>query len=437
MSKLICAFFFLSPIIFSGTTKGQDTLTYKQIVQAALENNYGVRIQQKDEAIADKRITRGNAGMLPQVSGGISHSIGRNDTRLELRDLPPIEGTGNTQNFNASVDLTYVIFDGLAMFYRYNALKTTLEMEQSELLQQMENAISQVSAAYFQALLARQTFLAAQNSAALSNNRLEIAETLLKAGKVTNLDVLNARVDLAADSSALLQARMDWFSRKNDIAYLTGLDPLTDFYLDNELMLLTEFSLEQLLESALQKNKLIIQARINKKITGMQYQIYKAARWPIAFINGSYGFNRYQSDVDLYRSRQSQSLSGNAGIRYDIYNGSQRENQIQTGRIEIEKAELVVADVEALVKRDIAISFQEYKTWLERLQIETANIQAAEQAYSNTVESYRAGRVTQLDLRGTQFALLNARNRLNEAKIAAKLTEIELQRLSGLILQEP
>ena len=45
----------------------QDTLMLKQAIEIALENNYSIQIIKNKAAIEENKVTRRNAGMLPQI----------------------------------------------------------------------------------------------------------------------------------------------------------------------------------------------------------------------------------------------------------------------------------------------------------------------------------------------------------------------------------
>src|SRR3712207_3671520 len=47
-------------------------LTLEEAIRLGLENNYGIRISQRDVQIARNNVTRGNAGQLPTVNGNFT-----------------------------------------------------------------------------------------------------------------------------------------------------------------------------------------------------------------------------------------------------------------------------------------------------------------------------------------------------------------------------
>ena len=69
----------------------------------------------------------------------------------------------------------------------------------------------------------------------------------------------------------------------------------------------------------------------------------------------------------------------------------------------------------------------------ELVKLEQGNVNLANQNLDITLEKYRLGNITPLELREAQRNAINANNRYLEIKYQAKLSEIYLKQISGTL----
>jgi outer membrane protein len=102
----------------------EPLLTLSDAIDAALDQNFDIRIAQVEQGQAKANNTIGNAGMLPSVTaiGGLNKSI--TDTRLELASGQVQDRKGATsEGITGAVQLDWVLFDGMRMFINRRRLQ--------------------------------------------------------------------------------------------------------------------------------------------------------------------------------------------------------------------------------------------------------------------------------------------------------------------------
>ena len=120
-------------LIFLATLQGvsQEILTKKEALKITLENNFGVKIANNNLEIANNNKSIFNSRFLPTVSASTSANY-RNDNQTITRQ----DGTSTsisdavTKSYNASLNLNYIIFDGLGRKYNYQQLKETYNLSE-------------------------------------------------------------------------------------------------------------------------------------------------------------------------------------------------------------------------------------------------------------------------------------------------------------------
>jgi len=199
-------------LLFGLKTLGQqsqsDLLTKEAAVKITLENNFGVRIAQNNVAIADNNKSLLNSNFLPSFTGNGGASYDNNDQEATFQDasVRAIEGAETTR-YNASLDLSYTLFDGLGRWYDYKRLKEKYGVSELEARETIETTMLQLFSIYFEVARISENIGVLEETYKSTENRLKRAEYSFEYGQSNKLDVLNAEVDLVNDSINLMNER--------------------------------------------------------------------------------------------------------------------------------------------------------------------------------------------------------------------------------------
>jgi outer membrane protein len=110
----------------------------------------------------------------------------------------------------------------------------------------------------------------------------------------------------------------------------------------------------------------------------------------------------------------------------------QRQNE-RNAKILISSSNLNLDKVKQAVQGQLITTYQNYQTNLDLLKVETANVEIANQNLDITLDKYRLGSISPLELREAQRNSIDAITRFLDAQYQAKLTEISLKELSGTL----
>ncbi len=189
----------LSPIAL----QAQKTMSLEEAIMQALENNYSLKISRNDETIADNNVSL--SPFLPTVTGTGRQSQTDNTTESS----PSGEDKTRTNFYTAGVTLNWRLFDGLGMFTTYSRQQELLAMSSQRVKINVENLVMRVCAEYYNIIVQQNRMESALTSLALSKSRYENAEEKYLLGVISGLDLQQARIDLNADSSAVLSTAGD------------------------------------------------------------------------------------------------------------------------------------------------------------------------------------------------------------------------------------
>ena len=413
---------------------GQEKLTLQEAISLALKNNYDIKLVKNDVAIAKNNANLGNAGMLPLVSADFSTGGSRQNTvqtqasGTERR----IDGARNS-NMAYGVGLNWTVFDGFSMFANYDRLKALQLQGEKNATAQIFNTITDVLNAYYNVAKQQQLVIAADSTIDISAFRLRIADNKLKLGRGSKLDVLAAQVDYNADTSAYLQQRNLLNSYMVTLNQLLARDVNTKFTVENYFEIDGGLNYTTLASQLEQLNPNLQSAVLNKKIAELNLKQVQGNRYPQISINSGYDFNKSESPTGFNTQFRARGFSYGLTASINIFNGFlQRQNE-RNAKINISSAELQVGQTKQNLSAQLTTAYQNYTTFLELAKLEQGNVNIANQNLDITLEKYRLGNITPLELREAQKNAIDANNRYLEIKYQGKLAEIYLKQLSGTL----
>ncbi|SMC80760.1 Outer membrane protein TolC [Pedobacter nyackensis] len=412
----------------------QQNLGLEAAISVALKNNYDIKLVNNDIQIAKNNVNPGNAGMLPRLDGSFSDGGSRqNITRTQSNgNQQTLDGVRNT-SMNYGAALGWTIFDGLQMFTNYERLKELQKLGEVNAKATILTTVSNVINAYYTVLKEQQLVTARDSALDISQMRLRIANNKLTIGRGSKLDVLAAKVDYNTDTSAYLQEINLLKTAKTALNQVMARDLNIDFKVDERINIDATLDYTTLAGQMTQLNPDLQNAFINKKIAELNLKQVKGQRYPVVAVNSGYEFQKSASPTGFNTQTRSNGFTYGLTASLNIFNGFlQRQNE-RNAKIGINSSELSFEKTKQDINAQLISTYQNYRTNLDLLKIEKSNVDIARQNLDITLEKYRLGSISPLELREAQKNSIDAITRYLDAQYQAKLTEISLKEISGTL----
>lgn len=435
MKRLIIICYLIMPIY--GIAQSRPELRLEEAIAIALENNYDIRLVAKDVAIAANNVSIGNAGMLPTVSGDVSAAAGIQNTTQTLLsgETRALRGARNrSMAYGASLDWT--IFDGLQMFTRYEQLTELKALGEANLKAAILATVYEVISGYFDLVQQQQLIDATQTALELSAFRYQTAENRYQIGRASKLEVLAASVDRNTDTTSLLRQR-DLYRRSQVILNeLLARDVGADFSVVDTIIIANDLHYETLFEQAKQLNPSLQSAIVNYRISQLELKRVKGERYPTVVISSAY--TRSQSSAQLGFSTRSRNNGFNYGISasMNIFNGFMQRRNERNAVFMMEAADIEVDKINKNIEAQLQAAYQTYLMNLELVRLEESNRDIAEENMDITLEKFKLGSIAPLEFREAQRNFVDASTRFSTAQYQAKLAEITLNQIAGMLKVE-
>lgn len=416
--------------------EAQNVLSTQEAVEMALENNYGIKIAKNSVEIAGNNANILNAGFLPRVTGNAGATYNKDNTDAEFSDGSTTTLNGaESSRYNASVNVNYLLFDGLGRQYNYKRLKEEQQLSELEARETIENTMLQLLTVYYNVAQLSQNTRALQQTLNISKERLVRAEYQFNYGQSTKLGVLNAQVDINNDSIILINANQRLKNTKRDLQVVLGNSITTEFEVDTIVNFQLQLNKAELLEKVKANNVTLLQLEKNLLISQYNLKSWKSDYLPTLGLTGSYGWNKNDNNAASFLAVSTSSgISGGINLSWNLFDGGSTVTRVKNAKIDLENRQLQKGQIIMEVERDFNNAWEDYQNKLTIYNVQEENILTSKNNFDRTLEKYKLGQTTSIEFRQAQTNLLFAELSRNQAKYDAKLAELFVLQLSGELL---
>ena len=425
-------YLYITALLVTAIGYSQELLTPEQAVAIALENNYDIKLSKNDLKIDETNVSLANAGLLPNVSGTFSQNNNIQYSK-QTRTDGTVQELNNARNNSMAygVNLGWTIFDGFKMFAKYDQLQELQKQGETELKFTILTRVSDVMTTYFDLVQQQQTLTALDTAIVISKQRVTTADNRFKIGKAAKLEVLNAQVDLNTDQTNYLRQKELYENTKTMLNELMARELTAQFKVVDIVAIDDKLKLGDLMNLAAQQNPQIQLALINKRVAELNLKQVKGARYPQVAVNTGYIFNNSESSLGFAKESNSRGLNYGISASLNIFNGSLQNRREKVAKLQIESSDLLIQQQTQSINSQLISAYQTYITNLALVQLEARNEEIARENLDITLEKYRIGTITQLEVRTAQLNYVNARTRNSSAQFQAKISEVTLKELAG------
>ena len=431
----ICA---LSAILTATCVFGVQAqeLTKQEAIRLTLENNFGIVVATNNIEIAENNKGILNSGYLPTLTGTAAATYNRDNIEAQFAngETNILEGA-ESDRYNASLNLNYMLFDGLGRFYNYKRLKEQYNLSELQARETIENTILQLFTVYYEIARLTENEQILEETLKISRDRVIRSSYQFDYGQGTKLNVLNAEVDVANDSINLLNLRQQLRNTKRDLNLITNEDLDKSFSVDTTIAFVSKLQIDAYLDQSIENNVTLLQNSANIKINEYDVKVNKSGYLPTLGLNGSYGWNKNNNNAASFLATSiSDGFSVSLNLTWNLFDGGGTITRVKNAKIGLENQEILKNQIELEVKRDIANALGNYENRLKVYEIQQQNVITNQNNFERSQERFKLGQITSIEFRQAQINLIQAETNKTLAKYDAKLAELQLLQLTGQLL---
>ncbi len=432
IKKIICLVFCVAACIVA---KAQDTplLTLKDAVQIALKNNYNIQLSQNNSTIAANNVTLGNAGFLPVVTGDGAINASNQKIKQTRSDGTVNNLTANNSNNNYGVNLNWTIFDGFNMFANYDMLKEQDKLGAIRLQDTIQSTVANVINTYYNLISQNEQIKALRGAIEISRTQLRYSNDKFTVGRVSKLDVYNAQVNLNTDTSNLVIQLQQFRTTKLQLNQLLVRDLQTDFSVGDTIVVNNNLVLGDIITKAQSQNAAILASQINKRLAEISLRQVKSTRYPVIGVTSGYTFTNSKTPAGFTLSQNAHGLAYGLTASINIFDGLNQWRRERNAKLQIANADISAKQTRLDVEAQISNFYIAYLSGLDLIRIGQSSVELAKKNLDISLEKYKIGNITQLEIREAQRNYLDAQSKFFSAQYQSKMAEVTLQQITNSI----
>lgn len=325
-----------------------------------------------------------------------------------FKSLPAQFGTNWTGS--AGIDFSQLLFEG-QVFIGLKARASTLKLAQQAAEVTKEQIKVNVYKLYYQLVVGNRQ--AGSIDANIDRFEKLLADTkeIYKNGLAEKLDVQKVEVQLN-NLKTEREKITDQLNMGNAaLKFLINLPQQDSLQLTDTLSVssLTELSLNDSLNYDNRKEYQQLKTAI--RLGKMNVQRFQLSKFPTIAFFASYSKNAQRNDFSFFESGRwfNTSLAG-IKMTLPLFDGFARNSRIERARLELEKTKNTMSRLEQAMQMETDNSRKRLETAVKSLQIQTANLQLAENVFQATKLKYDQGLGSQMEIYNAQTEMKVSQN---------------------------
>lgn len=413
----------------------QDTLRLDDAVEEALGNNYGIQVAQRQVDLANNRIFRGNAGMTPILDWNTNLNSTFNQVHQNFIDGRVINRFGTSVSPNTAVALQYTLYNGGRMHAIYGRLKSLGQLSEIQRQLILQNTISDVMEAYYNIQRLQSTLEFINQIIRYYEERQTLTEERWQIGRGSKLDFLQSKADLTIQLTDQTNLEIQLRNAKIELNRLLARDPNIDFTVERESQDYQLFDPGYLKDQAKNQNPEFLALKKQEEINLQDQKEARGFLKPTINLNSSFGYNFNFNNAGLISNSQSTGLSAGLTASWRIFDGKVIKRNIESAKISGDILRIQREELLNNLDNQITAAYHQYETQKRLLELEQQNIATAQENLEISVEKFKLGASTILEINDAQTRFNTIMNRLVAAEYNLRISKLNLLTLSGELVR--
>ncbi len=441
-SKLNFLILFLQ--IFTIQAFSQNEKTLEECIQIALDRNLGIKRQGLQVDLAKDNQVTAQAARLPSLDGFFSHNLSSGKT-VNYENYTYI----NTkyQDGNLGIQGTVPVFSGFGNLFLAKSAKYSVLSEADKRADLSKALTIDVTTAYLQILYNEELLGIAKAKLESSKEQLRMNEGYFDAGRLSKVEVLAMKSQVAQDNLSKIQAENDVQSAYLTLAQLLNVDNVKELRIKRLVSLNESISLvikdpETIFDYALINNPGITAAGFLVQSREAQLKAMRAKISPSVSINGilysrysELGVNQLNPTAEYpYSDQLRDNMYGRASINLSIpiFSQFQTRSRINQANILSMDARLQLDQKKLAVRQDIQKAYAAAINAKAKYEATDEAVTSAREAFNLTQEKYKSGISSSVEFKLAQNQLVQAQLTQVQAKyeylIRSKILDLYLDK---------
>ena len=409
--------------------QGVLTLSLDDALKIALSESPTVQIA--DQVIEAKKYAKKGtyAALWPEISASASYQRYLAKPSFHIMGQTVKMGTTNTMAGGFSAAMPFINAQ-LWKSLNLSAMDVELAVEQAR--SSRIDMIEQVSKAFFQVLLAKDSYEVYKRVYDNAVQNHKIVEKRYAVGQVSEYDFIQSQVSVSNAEPNLFSAENSIILALWQLKALLGLDlereidcagSLADF----EANMVAQFNMQ----NSLVNNSTMKQFDIQERMLTQSLKIQRAANIPSLVGSINYQWTAMDETMKIANFKWMGSSTAMFNLSIPIFAGGKRRAAINQAKIDITRVQLQREDTERQLRTAAMSYYSSMQTNLKQYHAASQTISQAKRGYDIAVKRYEIGSGTLVEIDNSQLAYTQAELSRSNAIYNYLVNQVSLEKLSG------
>ncbi len=429
-------------LFFVFISNGQEELSAKEAVLKALENNFQMRIAEKQVDIAEKNNTWSEAGLFPSVD--LSASL--NNTVIDNTNNPFTFTPGLIYNRAVSPGITanWNIFTGMGVKISKDRLEQLENQSNGNANTILENTAFDVLSAYYNCLMQRTQLENLIDLFKTTKKQVKYEEKRTELGQANKLSLAQVQNQFYSDSINIIQQEVIYENALRNLMLLMNVEPekirngIFPILTDSLKIEIEPIDQEEVLKSVTENNQNLKNQMINEQLQRTSTQLQRSFLYPTLNLqmgaSPNFGNIRSLSDNNLQAETQQINYFANLSLRYSLFNNWKDKRAVEVSKIQEEITAMNTLELKNQLVATTVNLTEQYMVRNKLVDVAATNVNYAQQAFDLGLKRFELGGINSIDLAQLRSALLNAKLNYTNLLFQRIQTYLEIYRTSGNLL---
>ena len=414
-------------------TKDTLILNLDKALEIALSDNPTIKVA--EEEIALKKVSRKETwqNLLPEASitGSMSHTI--TAPQFSIGDQIVKMGQDKANTAAGTLNISLPLF-APSVYRAMSMTKTDIELAVEKSRASKLDLVNQVSKAYYQLMLAQDSYEVLQGSYKLAEDNFNVVNAKYQQGAVSEFDKISAEVQMRSIKPNVISAANAVTLAKLQLKVLMGITADVDIKTDDNLtnyesMLFANQLKEE--DMSLENNTTMKQFELNMKLLEKNVKSLKTNFMPTLSMSFSYQYQSlYNPNINFFDYTWSNSSSLMFNLSIPLYRAS-NFTKVKSARIQMRQLDWNRIDTERKLNMQVVSYRNNMTASSEQVVSNKENVMQAEKAVQIAGKRYEVGKGTVLELNSSQVSLTQAQLTYNQSIYDYLVSKADLDQVLG------
>jgi len=410
-------------------------INLRQAIDIALSENPVVKVAGQEIELKKAVMEEAKAGLLPtaDVNGSYSRTLKKQTMVMNFGGQETTIQMGTDNTYNGAVVVSLPIF-APALYRSINLSSTDIELAVEKSRASRLDMINQVTKAYYQALMAQDSYEVLLKSLAQAEANFNVINERYKLGGVSEYDKIRADVQVRSLKPTVVSARNGVNLSKLQLKVLMGLDDKeTELEIEGNLKDY-EHEMSERGQSAgdlsLANNSDLLQLDLNADMLHKSLALHKAAFLPTLGAQYNYTFTSMNNNYAITHYQWFPSSSVALSLSIPLFKAGNYKKLKQT-HIQINQLRDTRENAENMLYMQMSSYLDNMSASSEQLASNKESVLQAEKGRVIAQKRYEVGKGTILELNDSEVALMQAQLIYNQSIYDYLTARTELNKILG------